>query len=242
VFNWEVCTCCSGSYFQDVADFHNILYYREDEGIYVNMYVPSEVTWTYRGAAVRLTQETRYPDDSVSAITVHVEKTTPFAIYFRIPAWTKDATLRLNGVALPIATTPGDWATIKRPWSDGDRVEITIPLAMRMQAVDAQHPDRVALMRGPLALVLEGSYHDPNFRLPSSDAELDKWIVAEPWRKPSGILARMDPPPTERATVYRVTPPDGSRVGQRFRAMYDVGENYPYFMYFDRQALPVKLW
>jgi hypothetical protein len=45
-----------------------------------------------------------------------------------------------------------------------------------------------------------------------------------------------------RPTVFRVVPPDGSPVRLRFRPLYDIGEGYPYFIYFDRDQLPWKLW
>jgi DUF1680 family protein len=242
VYNWEVCTCCSGSYFQDVADYHNIIYYKDAQGVFVNMYIPSTVTWSAGSSEVVLEQSTRYPDEDTSSIVVRVAKPTRLSVRLRIPAWTRDAAVTINGTATDTAVRAGTWATITRTWNAGDRIDIRIPLVMRMLPVDAQHPDRVAVVRGPLVLVLEGSYHDANFRLPTSDTELEKWIVPEPWRKPSGIVARIDPPATEKATVYRVVPGDGTRVGQRFRAFYDVPENYPYLMYFDKASLPMKLW
>ena len=41
---------------------------------------------------------------------------------------------------------------------------------------------------------------------------------------------------------FRVVPPDKSPVRLRFRPFYDLGEGYPYFMYFDRRQLPWRLW
>jgi hypothetical protein len=49
-------------------------------------------------------------------------------------------------------------------------------------------------------------------------------------------------PPREWATNFRVEPPDGSPVRLRFRPFYEIGENYPYFMYFDRPSHPRTLW
>ena len=58
---------------------------------------------------------------------------------------------------------------------------------MRMEPVDAQHPDRVAVVRGPVVFVLEGAYHDPNFSLPLKNEELATWLVAEPGAVPRGV-------------------------------------------------------
>ena len=79
----------------------------------------------------------------------------------------------------------------------GDRVEVTIPLTMRMEAVDRQHPDRVAVVRGPVVLILEGTYHAGQFRLPENDDDLSTWLVPEKWSRPLAILSRRA---TRRAT------------------------------------------
>jgi hypothetical protein len=110
-----------------------------------------------------------------------------------------------------------------------------------MLPVDRQHPDRVAVVRGPVVLVLEGAYHDPNFRLPRTDDDLATWLVAEPGGPPRGEWST-GMPPREWATNFRVEPPDGSPVRLRFRPFYEIGENYPYFMYFDRPSHPRTLW
>jgi DUF1680 family protein len=48
---------------------------------------------------------------------------------------------------------PGRFAAVRRTWKTGDRVELEFPLKMRLEAIDAQHPNTVALMRGPLVLM-----------------------------------------------------------------------------------------
>ena len=88
---------------------------------------------------------------------------------------------------------------------------------------------------------LEGAYHDPNFRLPLTDDELATWLVAEPGGTPRGEWATGQPA-KKYDTNFRVEPPDKKPVRLRFRPFYEMAENYPYFMYFDRRALPWRLW
>ena len=47
---------------------------------------------------------------------------------------------------------PGTFAVIRRQWKSGDRVELELPMTYRLEAIDAQHPETVALMYGPLVL------------------------------------------------------------------------------------------
>jgi len=241
VYNWDTFTCCSGTYIQNTADYHNLAYYRDDSSLYVSLYLPSEVSWNRTAGSVRVTQETQYPEADTSLLTVHLASPAQFAMKFRVPAWTKGMSVKINGAAANVTCTPGSWAVVDRTWRDGDRVELTIPLTLRMEAVDRQHPDRVAVMRGPVVMVLEGAYHDPYFRLPERDDDLATWLVPEKWTKPTAILS----PVTETRdtmSVFQVVPPDKSPVRLKFRPFYDLGEGYPYFMYFDRRQLPWRLW
>jgi hypothetical protein len=244
VFNWDNCTCCSGTYIQNVADYHNLIYFKDADSLYVNLYVPSDVWWHHAAGDVQLVQETKYPDAETVTLKVETDAPSQFALRFRVPAWTTGMTANVNGEAVTMDATPGEWATIRRTWTKGDRVELRIPLTFRMEPVDRLHQDRVAVVRGPVVMVLEGSYHDPNFRLPQRDEELETWLVPEE----GSTLARgiwsvgLPPPAADAPTVFRVVPPDKSAVRLRFRPFYEVGEGYPYFMYFDRKELPWRLW
>jgi DUF1680 family protein len=241
VFAWDTFTCCSGTYIQNIADYHNIIYLNDADALYVNLFVPSEVTWARRTGEVKVVQETEYPDLETTTLTVSTGAPVAFPLRFRVPSWTRGVTVTVNGESVQVDASPGTWATVARTWTSGDRVEIRIPLTMRMEPVDSRHPDRVAVVRGPVVLVLEGAYHDPNFRLPMRDADLEAWLVPEAGSLPRGIWSvGMEEP--RYATMFRVEPPDKSPVRLRFRPFYEIAQDYPYFMYFDRRMLPRKLW
>jgi DUF1680 family protein len=225
VYNWEMWTCCSGTYIQAVADYYNIIYFKDASSLYVNLFVPSEVTWARADGDVKLTQDTNYPEAETSTLTLEMKRPATFALKFRIPAWARDVSVRVNGTTASVECKPGTWASIEREWKSGDHVELKIPLAARMLPVDHQHPNRVAVARGPVVLVLEAAYHDAGFRLPETDDELNKWLVAD-----------------SAPGVFKVQPPDGSRVRSLFRPFYTVEENYPYKMYFDKDKLPIGFW
>ena len=60
--------------------------------------------------------------------------------------------LSVNGKRVSDPVDPGTFANVRRTWKDGDRIELELPMPLRLQAVDAQHPNLVALLRGPLVL------------------------------------------------------------------------------------------
>jgi hypothetical protein len=223
---WEGFPCCSGTYIQDVADYHNIIYYKDAAGLYVNMYMPSDVVWTRPSGNVRLVQETKYPEESSSTLTLTMDRPSKFTLSFRVPAWSRDVTAVVNGQRVDASFTPGSWGQITREWRSGDSIVVDIPLRMRLEPVDRWHPNRVAALRGPVVLVLAGDYQDPAFNLPMDNDALDKWLVADK-RKPG---------------VFRVHPPGGKPVAPTFQPFYAAVENYPYKMYFDRDIPVPRLW
>jgi hypothetical protein len=142
-------TCCSGTYPQAIADYHNVIYFHDPEGVYVNLFVPSEVSWN----GMLLRQETDYPRAETSTLTVQTAPTSTMSVSVRIPGWCENGFLRLNGGQKTIAGKAGTWATIRRRWSAGDRISIDLPMRLSHLPVDAQHPKRVALVYGPVVMV-----------------------------------------------------------------------------------------
>ena len=151
--------CCSGTLPQVAADYHILGYFRDDDGVWVNLYVPSTLKWTgAHGARLSLTQSGGYPLEGNVALVVTASKAEEFALRLRIPAWAglggQAAEIKVNGLPVNAPVDKG-FALLRRRWKDGDRVQLTLPLPMRLEAIDGagtKNPDTVALVRGPLVL------------------------------------------------------------------------------------------
>ena len=144
--------CCSGTLPQVAADYRINTYFRDARGVCVNLYIPSTLRWTQDGADVALIQESRYPFESTVQFDVKISKATEFTLSFRIPAWVKGASISVNGRRVLNPASPGRFVAIHRQWSTGDRLELDMPMTMRLEPVDPQHPETVALLFGPLVL------------------------------------------------------------------------------------------
>jgi hypothetical protein len=145
--------CCSGTFPQLTADYGISSYLRSAHGINVNLYVPSRVTWRQGSARVSLTQQTQYPANG--DVNMHVALSHPerFTIALRVPAWAGSKTsATVNGKPADATLTPGTWANVDRVWKDGDRVELSLDMALRLAPLDDRHPQLVALLYGPVAL------------------------------------------------------------------------------------------
>jgi uncharacterized protein len=144
--------CCSGTLPQVATDYRINSYFCGDDGLYVNLYIPSTLRWTQDGAQVSVTQKSEYPFESAVKFDIAVSRTTEFAIHLRIPAWAEGASVFVNGKSVPASGATSKFVTIRRPWKKGDRIEMDLPMRLRLEPIDAQHPQTVALLCGPLVL------------------------------------------------------------------------------------------
>ncbi len=143
--------CCSGTLVQAVSDYVLNAYFHNDDELFVNLFVSSEVDWERKGGRTVLVQETEYPATDTTRLTVREAGDGKFAVKLRIPAWTDGATLAVNGTRRDV--TPGRLATIERQWKAGDVIELTVPQPFRTLSIDTENPDLAAVMRGNMMYV-----------------------------------------------------------------------------------------
>jgi hypothetical protein len=151
-------SCCSGTYSQAIADYHNIIYFKDRDSLYVNLYVPSEVTWKPGDNEIKIEQETRYPESETAVFTIRPSRPVEFALKFRVPRWATRFQATVNNSPVEINAPAGAWAALRRKWNPGDRVVIRIGMELLYSPIDAQHPTRVALTYGPVVLVRRHSH------------------------------------------------------------------------------------
>jgi DUF1680 family protein len=145
--------CCSGTFPQLTADYGISSYLRSTRGINVNLYVPSRITWQQGSARVSLTQRTQYPANGDSSMQLALSHPERFTIALRIPTWAgRNTNVTVNGNRVDAALAPGTWANLDRTWKDGDRVELSLDMPLRLAPIDDRHPQLVALVYGPVAL------------------------------------------------------------------------------------------
>ncbi len=147
--------CCSGTLPQVVADYGISAYFRSGDGVYVNLYVPSQLSWRLNESVqCRVTQETTYPMDSLVRLHIDPSSQALFTVFLRVPAWAGPQTsISVNGMRFPSrAVRPGAFFPISRNWTKGDLIELELDQPVSTKPVDPQTPDQVAIVRGPLVL------------------------------------------------------------------------------------------
>jgi DUF1680 family protein len=149
--------CCAGTLPQVAADYRINTYFRDSNGIFVNLFIPSSVVWAHDGVSTTLKQTGDYPFGSQVTLEVTTSRPSEFAVHLRIPAWAEGASVTVNGKPVRDGSTRGKFAIIRRHWKSGDRIELELPLQTRLEPINARHPETVALLSGPLVLFAVGT-------------------------------------------------------------------------------------
>jgi len=151
-FNTEDQTfwCCTGTGIEEYSKLNDSIYWRDQEGLYVNLFIPSELDWAEKGFKLR--QETQYPESQDVTLTVTAATPDEIALRLRIPGWLQSApTVKLNEKALDASAAPGSYLTLRRVWKTGDKVKMRLPMHLHVEVMpDDSHTQ--AFLYGPLVL------------------------------------------------------------------------------------------
>lgn len=178
-FNTEDQTfwCCTGSGVEEYSKLNDSIYWRDAEGLYVNLFIPSELDWAEKGFKLR--QDTRYPESPNTTLTVTAARPGTMAMRLRIPGWLCSApTIKLNGKPLDASAAPGSYLTLSRAWKVGDKIEMALPMHLHAESM----PDDAGLqafLYGPLVLagdlggegLTEAHIVGPNLRVGAPNTE-----------------------------------------------------------------------
>jgi DUF1680 family protein len=147
-----------------VASVGEYFYSATPDTLYVHLYNQNQAQISVGGSLVQLEQQTNYPWDGDVRIKVNPDHPTQFSLALRIPGWSRDYHLEVNGK--PVNSSPSKgYIQISREWTNGD--EVTLRLAMPVERI-AAHPHVrqdvgcIALQRGPVVYCLEQADNGPD--------------------------------------------------------------------------------
>ena len=146
-------TCCNGTAIESSTKLQNTIYFKskDNQSLYVNLYVPSSLNWTERG--VQIVQSTSFPKEDKTTLTV--KGSGAFDIHVRVPAWaTRGFFVMINGEQQEINAKPGSYLKLTRSWDDGDTIELQMPFHFRLEPVMDQQ-NVASLFYGPVLLAAQ---------------------------------------------------------------------------------------
>ena len=254
--------CCPPNLVRTLAEMGGYAYGKSSNTIWVNLYGGSTLATTLDGAPLKLTQETEYPWNGRVRITINecgsgtgvspvrtethgqdARATTPFALKFRIPGWSKGATVRVNLGPVADTSAPGTYFDLRRNWKVGDVVDLDIP--MPTQLIEAnplveETLGQVAVKRGPVVYCLESvdlpaGVHMMDACVPAAAkflARYDQRLLGGVVTLDGTLLAK--PAQNWNGQLYREVKPVESKPGK--------ARLIPYFVWGNRGKSEMSVW
>lgn len=158
--------CCVGSGFESHAKYAEGIYYHNEEGVFVNLFIPSVLHWREKGIILR--QETCFPESETTSLIVSVDSPTRAKLFLRYPLWSGKVEVRVNGKRIRVGQKPGSYITLDREWREGDCVEVTYPMHFSLETTP-DDSSRAALLYGPV--VLAGELGTEGMQAPAPDSD-----------------------------------------------------------------------
>ncbi|MDR0743055.1 MAG: glycoside hydrolase family 127 protein [Tannerella sp.] len=176
--------CCNANGPRGFALLPQVAVMRSDRDVIVNLYtdLSAEIVWD-RKNKVSLNQQTRYPEDGVVTIRVDAGRPESFVMALRIPAWSKENSVSVNGETLA-GVTPGEYFRIDRTWKKGDVIRLQLDVRARV----VRQNGSAAIVRGPVVLARDSRFGDGFVDEAARILDKDGYVELTPAvRKPDGI-------------------------------------------------------
>ncbi len=143
-------TCCIGTGMENHSKYGRNIYYHRDSELFLFQYIASVLDWKEKG--VTITQKTGFPEEQGTTLEFSCKEPVQLEINIRYPFWAQNGMfVKINGAGRRISRKPGSFAVVERTWKTGDRIEISFPFSLRLEAMPDDR-NRVAVMYGPLVL------------------------------------------------------------------------------------------
>ncbi len=173
-------------------------------GLAAIVYGPTTVHATLPAAGeVTIAEATNYPFDDAVHLKLSLAHAATFPLKLRIPAWCVGPSVTVNGQS-DTKTIPGTFATITRQWTDGDRVDLVLPMPLSTMAGVNRS---VSIARGPLVFSLRMP-EQPRVLKPGPDGFVQLQITSpDPWN----VALNVDPAhPDATVQVHTAEMPAGT--------------------------------
>lgn len=181
--------CCNANAPRAFAMIPRVMYRMPSAtAVDVNLYIPSTVQLRVGKTLVQLQQVTDYP--RTDEVLLHVDPAKPvcMSLSLRIPAWSEQTTLEVNGQSVEV--TPGTYCTLEREWKRGDVIRLRLDLRTRLIPLQ----QTAALERGPVVFARDSRFGDGDvdecLTLTSNQGYIDAHLTDAP----QGMWMVMDIP------------------------------------------------
>jgi hypothetical protein len=211
--------CCTGTGAEEFAKLGDTIYWRDAQGIYVNLLISSELSWPEK--KILLVQETAFPEEEGTTLTIRTRGHADVPLHLRVPAWaTRGVTVTINGIPQQTTGVPTTHLTLARTWRDGDKIQVRFPMSLRTESIP-DDPTLQAVLYGPVVLAgrlgTEGLTRDLVYGPLAPDAT--KQIAVPPMVVSRGMAADFVEPVRSEPLAFRTA---GQTSSTRLSPLYQI--------------------
>lgn len=143
--------CCVGSGMENHTKYNELIYAKNNNTLYVNLFIPSSVQWKEKKATI--TQQTNFPEDPKTTLIWTGEQKTKATLMLRYPSWVKKGTLKvsINGKSQKVDAIPGSYIALSRKWKNNDRIDMQLPMHLSLEEIQ-DNSGYVSVKYGPIVL------------------------------------------------------------------------------------------
>ncbi|NPD89548.1 MAG: glycoside hydrolase family 127 protein [Asgard group archaeon] len=205
---WYKTACCPSNISRTLAQLGKFIYTSKVNEVWIHQYIGSELELKMGRKAnkpVQITMNSELPWEGNIRINIVNKEKYRFTLYLRIPSWTRDCEIIVNGEKIEVEEpnnekvrtasgySPYDsyYITIQKSWKVNNKIEIYFPVRVKQQI---SHPkvknnrSKIALTRGPLVYCFEG-IDNPTHNIPSAEINLDQPFKIEQDDLLNGIIS-----------------------------------------------------
>ena len=141
--------CCTGTGIENHAKSGDSIYFHDPHTLWINLFIPSVVTWREKGMTLR--QTTAFPEAPRTRLTITTDRPVRATLRVRRPGWCGGMTLRVNGRRWNGEVSANGYAAVDREWRSGDRIDVELPMTLRAEPLPGAS-EYVAFVYGPIVL------------------------------------------------------------------------------------------
>ncbi len=153
VYDIEGVWCCVGTGMENHAKYGEAIYFHNNNDLFVNLFIPSQLTWKEKGLKVELA--TKFPEEDNITLTIKENAFFTNQLFIRYPSWAQHGVkIFINNEQQNIDAQAGDYIRLNHAWKAGDKINITIPQDFHFEST-ADDASLTAILHGPVVMAGE---------------------------------------------------------------------------------------
>jgi DUF1680 family protein len=241
---WFSCACCPPNIMRLVASLGHYVATSAADVLYLHLIAPAQVSLPLAGGTLSLDVATDYPWSGGIECAVRQAPEAECGLAVRIPGWSREVTVTLNGESLPTRVDDHGYLVIRRRWQAGDVLACGLAMAPRLTYPDARIDalrGTAAIERGPLVYCFEQADQADDLDL----AELS--LTAGELGERPDVLPGVGPTVLVEASAAEAAAPRSGGLPYRERpdepaAVSVAAVALPYFQWDNRDGRPMRVW